>query len=66
MNNNKGETNTMWIKTLTPLFCAVLIFILELLAVQQGLDGTCLSIAVAAIAGLGGYSIKELIKVVKK
>ena len=44
------------------LICACLIFILEIIALWKGFDGTCLSIAVAAIAGLGGYGVRDLIE----
>jgi hypothetical protein len=43
------------------IFCATLIFILELIALYKGTDGIALSIAVAAISGLGGYAVKRCI-----
>ncbi|GAH18885.1 unnamed protein product [marine sediment metagenome] len=37
------------------------IIILEAYALSQGINGTGLSLAIGAIAGLGGFKIKEAI-----
>ena len=48
------------------LICAGLIGVLEWFAIQKGMNGTALSIAVAAIAGLGGYGVGAFIKKISK
>jgi LPXTG-motif cell wall-anchored protein len=35
------------------------ITLLEILALIKGVDGTALSLAIAALAGLGGYYIRK-------
>lgn len=44
------------------LVCATFIVLLEVLALLKGVDGVALSVGVAAIAGLGGYTVRSLIK----
>jgi hypothetical protein len=48
-------------KFILPLACACLIAILEILAILRGLDGTCLGLAIAGIAGLGGYGLSQFL-----
>lgn len=47
------------------IIAIIAILILEIVAIWQGMDGAALSIAVATIAGLGGYALKTT-KPVKK
>lgn len=42
----------------TPIVAILCIAGLEAFAISQGVNGAILSLAVAAIAGLGGYEIK--------
>lgn len=44
----------------------VVIGIIEAVALLQGIDGVMLSLAIAAIAGLGGYSLSEVLPLFKK
>lgn len=44
-------------KTIVAIIAVVLI---EGFAIYKGIDGTVLGIAIAVIAGLGGYQIKKL------
>lgn len=37
------------------------VVLIETLALYQGVNGTALSLSVAAIAGLGGYNLKKVI-----
>jgi tRNA A22 N-methylase len=46
--------------------CALCITILECFAMSKGLDGTSLSLAIGAIAGLGGYTVANIINEAKK
>ena len=41
------------------------IVLLEILALSQGINGTTLSLSIAAIAGLGGYEMHDVIKTLK-
>ena len=41
------------------------IVLLESLALTQGINGTGLSLSIAAIAGLGGYTLHDVIKGVR-
>ena len=45
---------------LAPIVAMVCIAGLEAFAISQGINGAILSLAVAAIAGLGGYELKVL------
>lgn len=42
--------------------CAIMIFILLGIALLKGIDGTALAIGLAALAGLGGFAVKSIIK----
>lgn len=44
-----------------PIICAALIFMLEIYAISKGMNGIALSLAVAAISGLGGFSLKSVL-----
>lgn len=44
----------------TPIVAIAAIVILEAIALIKGVDGALMGIAVAALAGLGGYEIKVL------
>jgi hypothetical protein len=46
-------------KTFLPLIAILMITLVEIVAMQCGLDGTVLSMSVASIAGIAGYSIKS-------
>ena len=54
------------IKTITPLVAAVIIGLLEWQAMSHGINGTTFTLAIAGIAGLGGYELKQLSKKVDK
>lgn len=41
------------------------IVLLEILALSQGINGTTLSLSIATIAGLGGYEVHDIIKILK-
>jgi len=41
-------------------FCAGCVMVLEFIALSKGIDGTCLSLAIGALAGLGGFGIGKL------
>ena len=41
------------------------IFVLEGIALTQGINGTCLALAIAALAGLGGYEIHDVVNILK-
>ncbi|GAI63359.1 unnamed protein product [marine sediment metagenome] len=53
-------------EVIVPLAAMLCIVILEVMAVLNHIDGAVLSLAVAAVAGLGGYEIKVLRDKVKK
>lgn len=41
------------------------IFILEGIALTQGINGTGLSLSIAAISGLAGYTLHDVVKTLK-
>lgn len=45
---------------LTPIFAILCITGLEIVALTTGINGAIFGVAIAAIAGLGGYEIKVL------
>lgn len=45
---------------ITPIIAIICIAALEVIAIAQGINGAAIGIAVAAIAGLGGYELKVL------
>jgi len=49
-------------KSLVPLVAVLSIALIEAMAISKGIDGTLLSLSIAAIAGLGGYGIRKIIK----
>uniref|UniRef100_A0A6M3XSI6 Uncharacterized protein n=1 Tax=viral metagenome TaxID=1070528 RepID=A0A6M3XSI6_9ZZZZ len=49
----------------TPIAAMAAIVILEAIALLKGIDGAIFGIAIAAIAGLGGYEVKVLRNKVK-
>jgi len=51
---------------IVPLTAMLCIVGLEVVAVLNHIDGALLSLAIAAVAGLGGYEIKVLREKVKK
>ncbi|MBA7582182.1 hypothetical protein ES708_24102 [subsurface metagenome] len=51
---------------IVPVVAILAIAGLEIYAISQGVNGTLMSLAFAAIAGLGGYEIKVLRDRVKK
>lgn len=53
------------IKATTPLVAAGLITFLQWHAIEHGIDGKYLTITVAIVAGLGGYSVKELLNLIR-
>jgi len=42
------------------------IVVLEITAIRAGIDGKCLTIAVALLAGLGGYQAPKILQAFKK
>ena len=44
----------------TPIVAMLCIVALEAFAIEKGMDGAMLGIAVAVIGGLGGYELKVL------
>jgi len=50
------------LKAAAPLVAIIGIIALEVYAISQNINGTSLSIAIALIAGLGGYEAKALLK----
>ncbi|MCK4347162.1 MAG: hypothetical protein KAW47_00955 [Thermoplasmatales archaeon] len=53
------------IQGITTAIAILCIAYLEAPAIQNGIDGTLFGIVIAAIAGLGGYSIKDILTVKK-
>jgi len=51
---------------IVPITAMLCIVGLEVVAVMNNIDGAILSLAVAAVAGLGGYEIKVLREKTKK
>lgn len=47
------------------VFVASIIGILEAYALSLGINGTTLALSIAALAGLGGYELNDVIKRVK-
>ena len=41
------------------------IIFIEYTALQQGINGTALSLSIAAVAGLAGYKFESLVKLIK-
>ena len=56
---------SMKIKFILPLSCALMIFILEGIALFKGVDGKCVALTCAIIGGLGGYGAKEIIQILR-
>ena len=49
------------------VFIAIIgIIVMECYALSQSINGTGLSLAIAAAAGLGGYELERIIKIIKK
>jgi hypothetical protein len=48
-------------KAIVPLAAVLSIAVIEAMALEKGVDGVLLSISIAAISGLGGYSIRSII-----
>ena len=48
-------------ETVKVMWIALMIVILECFAMYMKINGTALSLAVAALAGLGGYTLKTVI-----
>ena len=46
-----------------PAVCAIVaICIIEIYALSKGLNGRCMTVAVAGIAGVGGFTLKGLLE----
>lgn len=41
------------------------VIVIECYALSQGINGTGLSVAIACVAGLGGYEMDKVIKIIK-
>lgn len=52
-------------ETIKVLWITTLIVILEVCAMWSGIDGVSLSLAIAALAGLGGYELNNVIKALR-
>ena len=52
-------------KIILPISCALMIFILEGIALFKGIDGKCVALTCAIIGGLGGYGIREIAQIIK-
>ena len=51
------------IKKIETISAIVGIVILEIYALLQGINGTGIALAIAALAGLGGYKLREIIPI---
>jgi len=49
-------------KAIVPLAAVICIAVIEAIALAQGIDGTMLAMSIGAIAGLGGYHIRKIIR----
>lgn len=47
---------------LVTVICAIGIVVMECFAVHKGVDGVTLSLGIAGVAGLGGYTLRYVIK----
>jgi len=56
----KEEKRTMIEHTIKVVTAIICITALEAIALSQGINGLLLTLAIGAIAGLGGYEIKNL------
>jgi hypothetical protein len=52
-------------KSLIPLAAILCITVIEAIALAQGIDGTMLALSIGVISGLGGYSVRSIIKIKK-
>ena len=61
----KGATNLfcLVVKAVTPIGCSFLIWEMQHHACEHGIDGTALMTAIVLIAGLGGYSVREMFNI---
>jgi hypothetical protein len=50
----------MFIKIIVPVVSMLCITAIELFAIHRGLNGTMLSVSIAAVAGIGGYQIHKI------
>jgi uncharacterized membrane protein YgaE (UPF0421/DUF939 family) len=48
-----------WIITVTAIVC---ITVLEAIALYKGIDGSLMATVIAALAGLGGYTLAQVTK----
>jgi uncharacterized membrane protein YgaE (UPF0421/DUF939 family) len=48
-----------WIITVTAILC---ITVLEAIALYRGIDGSLMATVIAALAGLGGYTLAQVTK----
>jgi len=48
-----------WIITVTAIVC---ITVLEAIALYRGIDGSLMATVIAALAGLGGYTLAQVTK----
>lgn len=49
-------------KLLVSIFAITAIVVLELYALSKGIDGKLFGLVIAAIAGLGGYTLSSLVR----
>lgn len=47
------------------LAAMICITMIECVAIMQGMNGLMLTIAVAAVAGLGGYELDDILKILR-
>ena len=53
------------LKEIKVMIALIGVIIMECYALSQGINGTGLSLAIATIAGLGGYEVSNVIKIIK-
>jgi len=58
---SKEKTMETTMKYITTIVAIVSITILEAVALMNHIDGTVFSLVIAAIAGLGGYHLKNIV-----
>ena len=51
---------------MTTVVAILVIAGLSMFAMHKGIDGKVLAVTIAAIAGLGGYGVKEFLSLIKK
>ena len=63
---HKENIVEVFAKAIVPIICIISIVVIEITAIQKNINGTALAVAIAAIAGLGGYTLPDILKIFKK